>query len=412
MIGSTDYFATPSGSYNVTTALRQPGSSIKPLFYLRGIERGLITAGTQLADSPLDIGGWKPQNYDSKFRGSVTVRRALSNSLNIPAVEVIQKVGLEDGISYTRTLGLKSLGEPSNYGPSLVLGGGEVEPIEMAAAYATLANTGIYNQPYAIEKIVDKYGQTIYHHEHEPVRVADENAVYIITNILSDTRARQEIFGGALDLPTKRPAAVKTGTTDRYKDAWTIGYTPSLAVAVWVGNNDNREMDSVAGSLGAAPIWKTIIEGALKNTPFEEFKQPSGVVNGEQCQLVQRTVMDNGQPKTFYEFVYAKEYFIKNTKVSTNCDAVRKQVEELQQGRGLTDPSVLQPAVAGDVTSTPASAAPEPTKSPSEINTNTRRTENTQPNYMSVSDGGIDLSTVAKFFNGGNQPSRNKRGRD
>ncbi len=350
MVGSADWDNDViDGKVNVTLSNQQPGSSFKPYIYTRALERNKITAATQLDDSPTDFGGgYSPKNYDGKFRGKVTTRRALANSLNLPAVQVMKMVGVADGVAFSKSLGLTELGDPSNYGLSLVLGAAEVTPLEMTTGYATLANTGIYNQAYAIEKIVDKYGQTIYSHDHKPLRVANENAVYITTNILSDNTARQEVFGPtSLKLASGRPAAVKTGTTDEYRDAWTIGYTPSLVAGVWVGNNNNSPMDSVAGSLGAAPIWKEIIEGALKGTSFEQFSKPSGVVDGEMCSLTEKRVNENGQEKIFYEFSSAREVYIKGS-VQSNCGAVRKQVQDLQAGMGLTDPSVLQPKVAGD----------------------------------------------------------------
>ncbi len=358
MIGSADWDNDEiDGKVNVTLSSQQPGSSFKPYIYMQAIEKNKITAGTMLDDSPTDFGGYAPQNYDRKFRGKVTVRRALANSLNLPAVQAMKMVGVVDGVAYSKSLGLSSLGAPSNYGLSLVLGAAEVTPLEMTTGYATLASGGMYNQTYAIEKIVDKYGKTIYSHDHKPVRVANENAAYVISHILSDNSARQEIFGvTSLKLPSGRPAAVKTGTTDAYRDAWTMGYTPSLAVGVWVGNNNNAAMDSVAGSLGAAPIWKEIIEGALKDTPFEQFKRPSGITEGEMCSLVEKRVNENGQEKIFYEFNSAREVYVKGS-VNSNCDAVRKQVQDLQAGMGLTNPSVLQPAVAGDSTDLPFTPA-------------------------------------------------------
>ncbi len=348
MIGSADWDNDQiDGKVNVTLSAQQPGSSFKPYIYTRAIEQHRITAATQLDDTPTDFGGYSPHNYDMRTRGKVTTRRALANSLNIPAVQVMKMVGVSDGLAYAKALGLKGLGESSDYGLSLVLGAAEVTPLEMTTGYATLANTGVYNPSYAIEKIVDKYGKTIFTHDHKPQRVANENAVYITTNILSDNTARQEVFGPtALKLLSGRPAAVKTGTTDEYKDAWTIGYTPSLVVGVWVGNNNNAAMDSVAGSLGAAPIWKDIMEGALEKTSFEQFNRPPGVIEGEMCSLVEKHVQDNGQDKKFYEFNSAREVYIKGS-VESNCDAVRKQVQDLQAGLGITIPNTLKPAVVG-----------------------------------------------------------------
>jgi penicillin-binding protein 1C len=286
MVGSADWNNDAiDGKFNVALSYQQPGSSFKPFVYARALEKNLINTGTPLDDtSKTFLGNYSPKNYDGRFRGRVGLRRALANSLNVPAVEVMQKVGVEDAVNFAKSLGLKSLGDSSDYGLSLVLGAGEVTPMDMTNAYSTLANGGLYNEMYSIEKIVDKYGQTIYAHQNAPVRVANENAVYIISDILSDNRARQEVFGpSSLKLDSGRIAAVKTGTTDAYRDAWTLGYTPSLAVGVWVGNNDNAAMDSVAGSLGAAPIWKEIVDGALKNTAMENFSRPAGVYDGDLC---------------------------------------------------------------------------------------------------------------------------------
>ncbi len=330
MVGSSDWNNNViDGKVNITLSAQQPGSSFKPLIYLRGLDKGVITTATRLNDSPKTFqGDFNPKNYDGKFRGKVTVRRALANSLNLPAVEVMEKVGLVDGVNFSKSLGVKSLGDPSNYGLSLVLGGAEVNLIEQTTAFATLSNTGIYNEAYSIDRIVDKYGQTIFNHDHRPARVANENAVFIITDILADNNARQEIFGpSSLKLSSGRPAAVKTGTTNDYRDAWTIGYTPTLVAGVWVGNNDNTSMNSVAGSLGAAPIWKDIVDGTLKNTVVEKFSRPDGVAEGETCELVEKKVVDNGTEKKFYEFISTKEVFIKGS-VDQNCGSIRKELND------------------------------------------------------------------------------------
>lgn len=352
MIGSADWNNDAiDGKVNVALAKRQPGSSFKPYIYLRALEKNKITAASPLDDSPTDFGGgYTPQNYDRTFRGKVSTRRSLANSLNVPAVQVMKMIGVEDGVEFAKALGVKSLGPSSNYGLSLVLGAAEVTPLEMTNGYATLSNGGQYNQAYAIEKIVDKYGKTIYSHDSKPERVANENAVFVISNILSDNVARQEVFGSsALRLPSGRPAAVKTGTTDNYRDAWTIGYTPSITVGVWVGNNNNSSMDSIAGSLGAAPIWKDIMEGVLKDTNVEQFKRPPGVIEREMCSLVEKRVVENGQEKVFYEFNSQREVYIKGS-VESNCDAIRKQVKDLQAGRGLNDNRLLKPDVADEST--------------------------------------------------------------
>jgi len=303
MVGSKDWYDDKFGKVNIALSPRPPGSSFKPIVYLRGFEKGMINPSTILQDSPTKFANfdenkffssfptkvaaqeflshdpnayYSPQDYDRKFRGPVTVRRALSNSLNVPAVAVMKKVGLDDGIEMGKRLGLSTLKEASNYGLSLVLGTADVKLVELTNVYATLSNSGLKNDPTTILEIEDKSGKSIYKYTPKQDRVADEKDVFLISSILSDNKARSEMFGNALTI--SRPAAVKTGTTEDYKDAWTLGYTPSLAVGVWVGNNFGEPMDRVAGSLGAAPIWKLLMENFLQGTPVEEFIPPYGVV--------------------------------------------------------------------------------------------------------------------------------------
>lgn len=303
MVGSKDWYDEKFGKVNIALSTRPPGSSFKPIIYLRAIEKGIITPATILKDVPTNFANfdeneffsgfstkaaaleflktdsnayYKPRNYDRKFRGSVTVRRALSNSLNIPAVAVMKKVGLDEGLETAKRLGISTLGDSSNYGLSLVLGTGEVKLLELVSVYGTFANQGLRNEPTAILEIVDRTGQTVYKYQPKQERVADEKDIFLISSILSDNKARTEMFGNALTI--SRPAAVKTGTTEDYKDAWTLGYSPSLVVGAWVGNNLNQPMNNIAGSLGAAPIWKALMEKYLAGTPVESFEPPEGVV--------------------------------------------------------------------------------------------------------------------------------------
>src|SRR3989344_4697419 len=308
MVGSKDWFDDKYGKVNITTSSRSPGSSFKPIVYIRALERHLITPATILHDSPTKFANfdekkffssfptiasaqenlrndpnafYSPQNYDKKFRGNVTVRRALANSLNVPAVEIMKKVGIEDTIDFAEKLGITTIGEAENYGLSLVLGSAEVKPLEITNVYATFANHGFKNTPASILEIKDKSGRSIYKYSPKAERVIDEKYTFLISSILSDNAARFEVFGNALNI--SRPAAVKTGTGESYKDAWTIGYTPSLAVGVWVGNNFGEPMDGVAGSLGAAPIWKQLIKEFLKGTEVENFIPPQDVVSQKIC---------------------------------------------------------------------------------------------------------------------------------
>ncbi|MPZ13407.1 MAG: PBP1A family penicillin-binding protein, partial [Chloroflexi bacterium] len=242
MVGSMDYYdASIDGQVNQAVAPLQPGSSIKPVVYLTAFLEGLSPA-TIVQDAPLELPDgpgrvWRPQNFDNRFRGPVTLRRALGNSLNIPAVKVLQYVGLDDAISMAKNLGMTSLGDPTNYGLSFTLGGGEVRLVELASAYAVLANGGKQVPVSPILKVVGADGRTVYEHTSEAEQVVDPRTVFLTTDILSDNNARLETFGAnsPLRLSGNRPAAAKTGSTDDYRDSWTMGYTPSLVAGVWVG---------------------------------------------------------------------------------------------------------------------------------------------------------------------------------
>ncbi len=313
LVGSTNWYDNKFGKMNLATTPRSVGSSFKPIVYSAAFEEHLITPATLLHDVPTVFpGGYAPLDYDRKFRGSVTVRRALSNSLNVPAVEVMTKVGLPNALAMAKRLGVTSLGDPSNYGLSLVLGTGEVPLVELTDAYAVFANNGIHNQPVTILDIYNKYNTKVYYYKPKPQQVLSPAVAFLISLILSDNNARAEEFGNLLTI--SRPAAVKTGTAEDYKDALTIGYTPSLVVGVWVGNNDNSVMDSVAGSLGAAPIWKDMMENYLANTIVENFSPPSDIVQANVCG--NGTVIRDGNRISYGQ----TEYFIKGTQpINTFC---------------------------------------------------------------------------------------------
>ncbi len=319
LVGSRDWDDNNFGKFNVAMALRQPGSSFKPIVYSLALERGIITPATILKDSPItyrDYGlVYSPRNYDGRFRGNVTVRRALANSLNIPAVDVMNRVGVPDTIAIAQKFGITTLRDPSNYGLALVLGAGEVKLLELTNAYAVFANKGIRNDITLIKKITDKNGQLIFESQPNPTQVISSGVAFIISSILSDKRARSEAFGNLLN--TNRLMAVKTGTTNDYKDAWTLGYTPSLTVGVWVGNNDAQSMDSVAGSLGAAPIWKELMEHFLAGTPQENFVPPRDVVAGR-CTYSARAREGD---KTVNRTVSFEEYFLKDGPVVAGCQS-------------------------------------------------------------------------------------------
>ena len=285
-VGSTDYFAGESGKFDVVTALRQPGSSIKPVTYALGIENGL-TAATLVDDSPITYQTYgqqyTPKNYDNRYHGKVTIRQALANSYNITAVKLINQVGVNNMVQLGIDMGIKNwvVGDGS-YGMSITLGGKEVQLLNLANVYATLSRGGIYKDVTAFRAVRDIYGYEIPNVIPEvEKKVLSPETSYIISNILSDNVARSAAFGprSQLYIPNKT-IAVKTGTTNDIRDNLTIGYTPTYTVAVWVGNNDNTRMNPylASGLTGAAPIWNRITTTILQDMPDEPFFVPEGII--------------------------------------------------------------------------------------------------------------------------------------
>lgn len=281
MIGSYDYFDDEiDGQVNVVTRPRQPGSSMKPLVYTLAFLRG-YTPSTIVFDVettfPSTDGAYEPKNYDLSQRGPVSLRKALQGSLNIPAVKALYLVGVQNFLDFAETLGYTSFEDRSRFGLSLVLGGGEVTLLEHAAAYAVLASEGMYHEPLAILEVKGTDGKTIDEFTSEGKEVLDTNAARTITDVLADNGARAYVFGLGSPLQLGgRPAAAKTGTTNDYRDAWMMGYTPSLVTGVWGGNNDFSEMNRGAGgSLVAGPIWQAYMLEALKGTSVESFTKPN-----------------------------------------------------------------------------------------------------------------------------------------
>ncbi|MDD2753282.1 MAG: PBP1A family penicillin-binding protein [Candidatus Portnoybacteria bacterium] len=282
MVGSYDYFDTAhDGNVNVTIRDRQPGSSFKPFAYATAFKKG-YTADTVLFDVPTEFNPncpadasqekdqygldcYHPGNYDDKFRGPLTAREALAQSLNIPSVEILYLAGIEDTIKTAKAMGITSLND-NYYGLSLVLGGGEVKLLDEVAAYGVFAADGTKNEKTAILNIEDKDGNILEEYKPQPEKVLEPQTTRLISDVLSDNNARTPVFGAnsALYFPD-RPVAAKTGTTQKYRDAWTLGYTPSLVVGVWVGNNNNDPMSRAGAGLAAAgPLWHDFIKKAYK----------------------------------------------------------------------------------------------------------------------------------------------------
>jgi len=307
MVGSADFYnETIDGQVNMAVSPRQPGSSIKPLTYTAAFERGW-TPATLIWDVPSEFPPsgdpddtrppYKPVNYDDRFHGPVTVRSALANSYNVPAVKTLDFVGIyddpnipgEDGlVSFARRMGITTLNR-DDYGLSLTLGGGEVTLLELTSAYATLANGGRRIPPVAITRIEDFGGNLVYeYHPSGGEQVIRPEHAYLITSILSDNAARTPAFGPSSVLNLPFPAAAKTGTTNDFRDNWTLGYVPELAVGVWIGNADYSPMRNVSGVTGAAPMWAEFMTNAVQRvlggTP-SPFVRPPGIVERVICAI-------------------------------------------------------------------------------------------------------------------------------
>jgi len=335
MVGSKDYFAKDiDGNVNVTTALRQPGSSIKPLNYVLGFSKKIITPASLILDIPtcFRVTGqplYCPDNYDNQFHGPTQVRFALGNSYNIPAVKVLALNGLEDFIATASAMGITTFKDPKKYGLSLTLGGGEVKMVDMAVAFGVLANLGIRQNLVSILKVEDYTGKILELEEFEEgPRVLPPEPCYLVSHILLDNNARVAMFGESSFLRVKNhpEVSVKTGTTNDKKDNWTIGYTPSYLVAVWVGNNDSKPMSYIAsGVTGASPIWNKIMKFVLEEQDkkmgkiFQEWpKKPDGVVGASICSL---SGLAPGNSNCSQRF----EYFLEGT-VPTETENLKKTI--------------------------------------------------------------------------------------
>jgi membrane peptidoglycan carboxypeptidase len=296
MVGSKDYSATDSSGYKynvVTQGLRQPGSSIKPFTYATAFKKG-YTAATLLMDVDTKYPSgdpakpeYNPKNYDGKFRGPIQLRFALGNSINTIAVKVSALVGVKDTLATAFDMGISSLA-PTNdnlrrLGLSMTLGGGEVTLLDLTSAYGVFATGGMRMAPVSILKVEDRNGKVIYQYNPPSAqRVLAADVSYMISDILSDNDARKETFGpnSYLAIPGFT-VAVKTGTTDDKRDNWTVGYTPSIVVGAWVGNNDNSPMNQAlaSGVTGAAPIWNRMMKAALSGKKDEPFSRPGNIID-------------------------------------------------------------------------------------------------------------------------------------
>ncbi len=335
MAGSVDYFKEEiDGNVNVAIRHRSPGSSIKPIVYAAAWERG-FTPETILVDAEIDFGqGYIPKNFDLKTRGPVSMRTALANSLNIPAVETLYLAGIKNTTDLAQKLGMESLNDPDRYGLSLVLGGGEVRLLDETSAYGVFASDGIRHPHRALLKVKSNQQIVLDNTVDPPAAqpVLSPQIARQVTSVLSDNAARASVFGAGSPLQLgSRPAAAKTGTTQEFRDGWTVGYTPSLATGVWVGNNDNRPMKGEPGVRSAAPIWNEFMRRALTGTPIEQFTSPQpprniphAILRGELPELKVKweattntaypleCPIDIGEPRTIKE-LHSLLYYVQRT---------------------------------------------------------------------------------------------------
>lgn len=278
LVGSVDWNNPQFGQVNMATTPRQPGSSFKPIYYTYAFQHNLITPASTLEDKQTTFGTWTPKDVDGYTNGPVTVRNALAQSMNVPAVEVMQKVTPETAVQLAQQLGITTINNPEQYGLTLAIGTAEAPLTEMTSAYTALANQGQQMQPVYYTSIQNKYGDNVYKYTPDaPKQIYTPEATYLTTSILDDNAARAPLYGSTLNIPG-HTVAVKTGTTDDNVDAWTIGYTPSLTVGVWVGNNQHQPMDAnLFGGSTAGQIWKDAMQAYLGSSPNEAFAQPADV---------------------------------------------------------------------------------------------------------------------------------------
>ncbi|NDJ52399.1 MAG: PBP1A family penicillin-binding protein [Chloroflexi bacterium] len=384
MVGSIDYNDDSiDGNVNVALSPQQPGSTMKPLTYAAAMERGW-TAADILWDVPMayDTGigagfDYEPVNYDERFHGPVRLRDALANSYNIPAVTLAREVTVPGMLEISRRLGIESLGDDAAfYGLSLTLGGGEVTPVEMTAAYGAFANGGRVIEPYWIAEITDLEGSVLYQAETDEQvgvgeQVLDERIAFLINSILSDNIARSPAMGVESELLVDFPAAAKTGTTNDFRDNWTIGYTPHIVVGVWAGNTDNSPMaDGVSGLTGAAPIWNEVISTLYTDPDLSatfadsiplplqaEFETPENVEVRQVCilsSLRDPQPAEGGCPRSRPEFFLINESVL-------GVDATEVPPTETPQPTRtpIPTPTPLPPDFEGELPATPLPPLPE-----------------------------------------------------
>lgn len=323
MIGSRDYHNEVFGAFNVALSPRQPGSSIKVATYATAFRQG-FSPGNTIIDEPITFkdnwGGpsYSPVNYDGKFHGPISLRTALGSSYNIPAVKLLNTVGIGEMIQTSKDLGITTFTEPQRYGLSITLGGAEVKMIDMMTLYGSLSQMGTKRVSTPILGVTDSQGNTLEEYENKATPAVSPEVAYLITDVLADNNARTPAFGvNSLLIISGKTVAVKTGTSDNKKDNWTFGYTPSFVVGVWVGNNDNSPMNPLltSGVTGAAPIWNRIMNTILQGSSDEKFSRPDGVVEARvdgRRDLRISTLLPKSLVRTTYNATPSSQFKITN----------------------------------------------------------------------------------------------------
>jgi len=320
LVGSADYGNTVFGKVNMATTPRQPGSSVKPLYYAEAMQRRIITPATIYQDEPTDFGGYQPRNADLRFRGDISVRNALAQSLNIPAVKIMRDLGVNNALESLKRMGISTLSGETDYGLSLALGTGESRLTEMTNAFAALANEGRQHDLRMVTSIQDKFGDTVLRESAAPARqVMGAEASFLTSDILNDESARAPIFGSSLNTGGY-DVAVKTGTTENARDAWTIGYSTQLSVGVWVGNNDNTPMRNGGASM-AGPIWQRVLLAGMSGKANQPFKVPTSVERLTICLSNGLMAVGGGTEGTY------QEYFIRGAVPSGSCNVAPAPVD-------------------------------------------------------------------------------------
>lgn len=281
-VGSADWNNEQWGKVDMVTTKRQPGSSFKSIYYAAALADGVITPSSMWKDELTDFGGgYTPYNADRQWHGNVSTRNAIAMSLNIPSVKIMKEYGIDKSIAAAKNLGITTLGGADTYGLSLALGSAEVPLSQMTNAYAAFGNQGQQYPLTYIKSVEDKFDKTIYKASEKSKQVINKEGAYLISNILSDNNARASIFGGSLTVGG-HTVAVKTGTTNDNRDAWTIGYNPEYAMGVWVGNNDNTTMSN--GGVGmAGPIWRGTMASLLAGKQNVQFVRPASIIDRNVC---------------------------------------------------------------------------------------------------------------------------------